>query len=122
MKKKHEREVSGLYFCFVDLPLDESKMPITYVIPSAVVADALCRMHQLWLSLPGVKGQQRKDSDFRRLVPDYEKTLGPAAVDFGAGWLAPYSNAWNRLGLKPSEQNVTDHFDPTSENEVHQPT
>lgn len=95
MGKKHESLTSPtLFYCFVDFAVGEDRGPLTYVVPSAVVAEVLALSHQTWLSQPGVKGQQRKDNDLRRFLPDYSHLV---AGKYGFGWLEPYREAWHLL-------------------------
>ena len=50
------------------------------------------------MSIPTANlGQQRKDTDFRRFVPDYTGYAGPS-TKYGAGWLQSYAEAWDRFG------------------------
>lgn len=96
MGKKHEDIISPtLFYAFVDFGLLLSDQPVCHVVPSAVVADALKRAHQSWLSTPGKKGQQRKDSDFRRFLPDYDKV--GQQIGCGPGWLNKYREGWDLL-------------------------
>jgi hypothetical protein len=95
MGKKHEELVSAtLFYCFVDFATGKDCAPFTYVVPASVVAATLTECHQAWLDQPGKKGQQRKDNDLRRFLPDY------AHLQIGkyeAGWLQPYFEAWHLL-------------------------
>lgn len=97
MGKKHESiQSSNLFYAFVDFGKTLTDHPTCYVVPSAVVADVIKRSHQAWLSAPGKKGQQRKDSEFRRFLPDYEKT--GVMIGCGSGWLDQYREEWSVLG------------------------
>lgn len=98
MGRKHEQLVSPtLFYCFVDFAAGGDGHPFTYVVPAAVVARALRICHRAWLDQPGKRGQQRKDSDLRRFLPDYSH-LG---VDsHGPGWLEPYREAWHLLACE----------------------
>lgn len=99
MKKKHEDIVSpSLYYCFLDFGKSLSDIPKTWIIPSVVVADVLKCSHESWLNTPGKKGQQRKDGNMRRLLPDYSKN---GLQKYSKGWLDQYSEKWSILdGLK----------------------
>ena len=100
MSKKHESIVGErLCYCFVDLGDQPESVPNIFIVPAEVVADVLKRSHRQWLITPGARGQQRKDTDFRRLRPDYSSTL-PDDVDFHAGWMNKYHNAWELLSLE----------------------
>ena len=71
MRRKHETLTSPtLFYCFVDFAAHKPGEPFTYVTPAPVVATALAEAHHAWLAQPGKWGQQRKDSDFRRFLPD----------------------------------------------------
>jgi hypothetical protein len=95
MSRKHESLVSpALFYCFVDFAAHAPGGPFTYVVPARVVAKTLAECHQAWLSQPGKRNQQRKDSDFRRFLPDYSNlNIGK----YEAGWLVPYLEAWHLL-------------------------
>lgn len=96
MSRKHESiSSSGLFYTFLDFGKSLTAPPICYVVPSAKVADAVTRSHALWLSQPGKRGQERKDGDLGRFMPDYTKV----GLDFGCGpgWLEPYLEAWHTL-------------------------
>lgn len=56
------------------------------------------------LSAPGMKGQVRKDSKVRRLLPDYSRLLRNAEV-YPEGWLERYRNGWALLGLERIDPN-----------------
>src|SRR5438046_1792243 len=76
MKEKHETLRSpNLFYCFVDFGSSAEDRPVVYVVPSAVVADAVATSHQVWLTTPGKYGQQHKDNNVRRFLPDYEKVF-----------------------------------------------
>ena len=55
----------------------------------------ILRGHKAWLATPGKKGQQRKDSDFRRFLPDYDRM----GIEIGCrhGWLDCYRERWDVL-------------------------
>lgn len=94
MSSKHERIISpNLFYAFVDFGKNVDSMPVSYVVPSAVVADVIKHSHTLWLSTPGKAGQQRKDGDFRRFLPNYDK-MG-LSFGHGAGWLNPVQEAFS---------------------------
>ena len=89
MGLKHEQmRDPTLVYAFVDL---EPEPPAIYVVPSAVVADVVARAHQTWLAAPGKNGRVRRDTDLRRLRPEY-----PFEVDGFAGrWLDAYRDRWD---------------------------
>ena len=87
MSKKHEDEKDpNLFYCFVDF---EPEKPDVYVIPSAIVADAIKYDHALWLNTPGLKGQKRKDTNMRRLRPKM-----PSLKE---GWIEEYLEKWELI-------------------------
>jgi len=100
MGKKHESLAApSLFYCFVDFMSAESAAPVTYIVPAAVVATTLAECHRAWLDQPGKLGQQRKDNDLRRFLPDYgHLKIGK----YEAGWLDPYREAWPLLQAKAS--------------------
>lgn len=104
MKKKHEEIISQtLFYCFVDMGKGESDNPVTFIIPSAVVASILKDSHQLWLDTPGKDGNRHNDTDMRRLLPDYarRRQLQPTLLQkFGPGWMEKYRENWNILRLQ----------------------
>lgn len=96
MSRKHEAiESATLFYVFVDFGLGLDQQPISYVVPSSVVADVTRRSYRVWLETPGKKGQQRNDNDFRRFLPDYLKQ----GIDIGCGpgWLDAYREGWSAL-------------------------
>lgn len=98
MNAKHEGIVQPLlFYCFVDFGDGVTSIPTTFVVPSAVVAAALKKTHQMWLRRPGIGGRPHKDSKLRRLVPDYSVYLGKDSGEYGPGWLERYREAWNLL-------------------------
>ncbi len=103
MRPKHvELKEPNLYYCFVDLSNESGNSPSVYVIPSRIVAEAIDKTHQLWLSIPGKNGRPHKDSNVRRLLPDYSKTLKidhPTVKKYSEGWLTQYKENWKILGL-----------------------
>lgn len=105
MKKKHEEVISDhLFYCFVDLGKGESDTPVTFIIPSMIVASILKDSHQMWLDMPGKNDRPHKDTDMRRLLPDYAKRrqLQPTLMQkFGPGWMEPYRENWEILKPLP---------------------
>ncbi|KKR46682.1 MAG: hypothetical protein UT82_C0009G0046 [Parcubacteria group bacterium GW2011_GWB1_40_14] len=103
MKPKHaELKELNLYYCFVDLPNDYNVVPLVYIVPSEIVAEVIGKIHQFWLSLPGKNGRIHKDSNVRRLLPDYSKVLKvdhPLVKKYSKGWLDQYRENWKILGL-----------------------
>lgn len=109
MSKKHESIVSPtLFYCFVDMGKSESDSPVTFVIPSTVVAAVLREAHQLWLDTPGKNGRAHNDNDMRRLLPDYARgrELSPELMQrIGLGWMEQYREKWDVLGVLPKDTN-----------------
>ena len=55
MGQKHESiALPGCFYAFVDF---EPEVPVTYIVPSAVVADVVTKSHQAWLASPGKEGK-----------------------------------------------------------------
>lgn len=98
MSQKRETISSpSLFYCFVDFQSDIGTKPLTYVVPSQIVANAVTRSHATWLSHPGTKGQQRKDSKMRRFLPDYAKIFLAEPNPYPDGWLGQYEDHWAQL-------------------------
>ena len=98
MKKKHEDlRASGLFYAFVDFGNLSDPKPVTYILPSEVVAHVLRAMHQAWLDNPGKRGQKHNDSEMRRFVPDYSRTSGVGVGKYVGGWLDEYREAWSLI-------------------------
>ena len=96
MKDKHERIASPtLFYAFVDFGSDLVSPPTSYIVPSRVVADVLRRAHHLWLTTPGMHGQQRKDGALRRFLPDYDRVK--LSIGCGPGWIETYRENWQQL-------------------------
>jgi hypothetical protein len=91
MSRKHEGfSEERSFYAFVDL---EVNPPVTYIVPSKVVAGVVRASHQAWLALPGQKGQVRRDSEFRRVMPIYSHDV----PGYPAGWLSEYKERWDLL-------------------------
>ena len=98
MKEKHEKiQSTKLFYAFVDFGRPDETHPVTYIVPSAIVAEALGTMHAAWLAKPGIKGQKHNDSAMRRFMPDYSRTSGEGVQHYVAGWLDIYREAWALL-------------------------
>lgn len=104
MRKKHEEFLAEtVFYAFVDIGKSENDHPITFIIPSKVVAATLKLSHQMWLDAPGKNGAKHNDNDMRRLLPDYVrgKELNPALIrKIGPGWMEKYRENWEILTLK----------------------
>lgn len=110
MKPKHETMVvDDLFYVFVDVGKRPSDQTACYVMPSSVVADCIKRCHQVWLETPGRSGRPHKDSNVRRLRPDYSSIKpttqeGKAIIDeYRLGWLDRYREEWGILGLPEAD-------------------
>lgn len=98
MKPKHaDLHSDTLFYCFVDFVEGPESRPVTYVVPSRVIADVLSYVHPTWLAIPGKNGREHRDSNVRRLVPDYSRYLGERCGQYGPGWLECYREAWHLL-------------------------
>lgn len=109
MKAKHE-SIRGdrLFYCFVDFDKTPSTRSIVYVLPSGLVADVLTTTHREWLETPGKKGQPHKDGKMRRLLPDYARVFQKSEKPYPHGWLDRHRDAWNLLGLEPTEPTLAE--------------
>jgi len=97
MGKKHEDiQNPRMFYCFVDLGKSPSDMQKVYVVPSSIVAKVVRESHLSWLNAPGSHGHVRKDSGFRRLLPDYTKVFGDQTI-YCQGWLDSYHEDWKQL-------------------------
>ena len=67
------------------------------------VAEAIGSSHASWLSTPGKRGQQRNDSNVRRLLPDYSNAYLGKVDPYPLGWMDEYRDAWQLLRLSSSE-------------------
>lgn len=84
---KHEKQIeTDLFYCFVSLSLPLSQV---FVVPSAVVADAILRDHQFWLSKPSRSGEPHRDSDMRRISSNMSQMT--------ENWLEVYLENWEQL-------------------------
>ena len=91
MSVKHENFAAPrAFYALVDL---EPQIPVTYIVPSEVVAQVVHDEHAAWLGTPGVRGQQHKANDVRRLLPKYRLEV-PSAPD---GWMEPHRENWQAL-------------------------
>lgn len=110
MKPKHEKLViDDLFYVFVEVGKQSSGSTTCYVLPSKVVADCIQLCHRVWLDTPGRAGHPHKDSNVRRLLPDYSfikpiSEEGKAIIDqYRSGWLACYREKWSILGLPETD-------------------
>ena len=110
MKPKHETMFADdLFYVFVDVGKQPSDTTVSYILPSRVVADCIRDCHRVWLDTPGKGGRPHKDSNVRRLLPDYSNIKpnteeGRNAVDrYRSGWLEHYREEWSILGLPEAD-------------------
>ena len=109
MSKKHEDLIQpAMFYCFVDLGNCDANPPPpkVFVVPSAIVSKTLIETHQVWLKLPGRKGQAHNDNKMRRFRYHYDNLYRTVENPYFQGWLDPYKDAWHQLQLAPldSEQ------------------
>jgi hypothetical protein len=91
MSEKHERIAEArCFYALVDL---EPAPPVTYIVPSAVIADVLRRAHRAWLAKPGKHGQAHRDNPMRRVKPAHDFTV----AGYPDGWLEQYPERWDLL-------------------------
>jgi hypothetical protein len=105
MNAKNERPLGDRHFyCFVDFQerSPEPVLPLVYVMPAAVVAEALKKSHLEFMGTLGRKRQQRKDNPVRQLLPDY-KALWRSNNPYPKGWIEKYRDAWEILGLEKTD-------------------
>jgi hypothetical protein len=89
--EKHERIVEDrLFYALVDF---KASPPVTYVLPSATVADVLRRSHGGWLATPGKGGRPHRDQPMRTLRASYENP----EKGYPAGWLAEWAERWDLI-------------------------
>ena len=87
MQEKHESQTEAdLFFCFVDFEPDQ---PRVFVMPAAIVAEAISLDHSTWLATPGKNGQAHNETKFRRLR---NNSLGKEE-----GWLDEYLERWDLI-------------------------
>ena len=98
MSEKHEGFRESLHICcFVDFGTDVDAQPRCWIVPSAVVADALVASYQAWLHKPSKGGKAHVDHKMRRLRPDYSDL---ELLGYGPGWLDPYKGDWGSIANK----------------------
>lgn len=104
MKGKHENIQSDrLFYCFVNFGKATDTRPVVHVLPSIIVAKVLSAAHNKWLATLGKHGKPHKDSQMRRLLPDYARVFGLTNNPYPAGWLDQYRDAWQLLKLETSK-------------------
>ena len=110
MKPRHETMVAeDLFYVFVDVGRQPSDSTVSYILPSGVVAGCIRDCHRVWLDTPGKQGRPHKDSNVRRLLPDYSNIKpntekGRNIIGrYRTGWLEPYRENWSILGLPEAD-------------------
>jgi hypothetical protein len=94
LSAKHERLVhERLFYALVDLG---QPGPVTYVIPSSVVADVLERSHRSWLAITRLDGRPHVDSAVRKVARRYGHPV-PGLPD---DWLETYRERWDLLTVE----------------------
>jgi hypothetical protein len=91
MSKKHEDiRDAQLFYAFVDL---QDEPPVTYLVPSSVVAQVIHDNHRAWLDSPGARGQPHRDTKIRRIAPTYNYPW----PGYEPRWLEKYRDDWGQL-------------------------
>ena len=104
LKEKHEgMKRSLLFYAFVDFGKTLNTAPQCWIVPSAVVAEAVTESHAAWLKLPGKGGQEHNATVMRSLMHDYSHQ----GLGRGKGWLDPYREAWNLVAAASETQRDT---------------
>ena len=89
-----------LFYALVYLPPDAkqaSAAPEVFIVPSAVVADALAAQMRVWMSRPGRLGQQHADNPVRSLMRRYPWDV----PGYPPGWLDQYRDRWDYITGEP---------------------
>jgi hypothetical protein len=94
MNPKHETLVDErMFYAFVDLGQEP---PVTWIVPSAMVAEVLRENHVAWLAAPGRGGRAHRDNKMRQLRNEYPPEDQPPS--YPAGWLDQCRERWDLLG------------------------
>jgi hypothetical protein len=97
MNAKHETvEDVKVFYAFVDLSPFISvnqHSPVTYMVPSRVVAEKLRENHQAWLAAPGKYGRAHVDNPVRKFGP----TFNPPLPGWNLAELDTYREKWDLL-------------------------
>lgn len=104
MKEKHQ-QIRGdrLFYCFVDFGKTVDTRPTVHVLPNRLVVDVLSESHRRWLANPGKNDRPHKDTQMRRLLPDYTRVFGAANNPYPLGWLDAHRDAWHVLNLETTD-------------------
>lgn len=94
MSEKHEEiRDPDLYYAFIDLEPDK---PITYIVPSGIVADVLQKSYRAYLAEPG---RNRSESTTRYIRPEYAYEVPGVPT----GWMEPFKEQWGLFGQSDSD-------------------
>ena len=112
LKDKHEVPIKNLIFCFVRLNRD-SKESNVYIMDSNKVAHLAKKCHEIWLKIPGLKNQKHNDTNMRKMMSDFRKTIGKRKYEdlkdylneedinfmenHSKGWMDKYEDNWSIL-------------------------
>lgn len=98
MSEKHEH-ISGprCFYAFVDLKVPAEHVPVTYIIPSQVVADVLKGSHETWLKTPGRGGRAHRTNPVRQVLPVYGF---PMPDKYQEGWMESTGSAGTSCGQR----------------------
>jgi hypothetical protein len=93
MNAKHETIEHGpAFYAFVDLkPLPHA--PVTYIVPSRVVAHVVRESHERWLATLGKEGRPHVDNPIRKFGP----ILNPPVPGWDPAELDKYRERWDLL-------------------------
>jgi hypothetical protein len=95
--KKHEHIVEErLFYALVDF---KASPPVTYVLPSATVAQVLRLAHEAWLSTPGKGGEAHGSTSMRKVKWAY----GFPVEGYPAGWLGDWRDRWDLITQEVQE-------------------
>ena len=91
MSVKHESiSEPRLLYAFVDL---EPQPPVTYIVPSSVVADVIKKSYAAWLAAPGPVASRTTTRSSRRIQPVYKDKF----PGYTANWLNEWRERWDLL-------------------------
>ena len=92
--KDETRARPGLYYALVNIR--DPVQPVSYIVPSAVVADVLPKQHRAYHQRPRLYGDVTKpkaDNSMRSIRDDF----GFKVPGYPPGWMKPYLEAWHLL-------------------------
>lgn len=94
----------AFFWVLAGIPQPDSNAPFEYfIIPSADMSRNVCAFHERWLSTPGKKGQDHKDSSVRAV------NVPPNAYAY-LWTIAPYRERWDLIAeqLNDKSRNAPD--------------